>query len=102
MTQTRPTVLVAGNGMVGFRFCRELVARAGDRFRLVVHGEEDRPAYDRVHLSRLFGSGRLDELELAPRSWYQQNRIELHLGPDRLDRSTRAVGPRPLRPRGPL
>ena len=35
MTQTRPTVLVAGNGMVGFRFCRELVARAGDRFRLV-------------------------------------------------------------------
>ena len=38
MTTSRPTVLVAGNGMVGFRFCRELVARAGDRYRLVVYG----------------------------------------------------------------
>ena len=44
MTTSRPTVLVAGNGMVGFRFCRELVARAADRYRLVVYGEEERPA----------------------------------------------------------
>ena len=61
MTTGRPTVLVAGNGMVGFRFCRELVARAPGRFRIVVFGEEDRPAYDRVHLSQLFDNRRLDE-----------------------------------------
>jgi nitrite reductase (NADH) large subunit len=80
MTTGRPTVLVAGNGMVGFRFCRELVARAPGRFRIVVFGEEDRPAYDRVHLSQLFDNRRLDDLALASRAWYERNDIELHLG----------------------
>ena len=102
MSSPRPTVLVAGNGMVGFRFCRELVARAGDRFHVIVYGEEDRPAYDRVHLTRLFEARRPDELALAPRSWYQQSGIELHLGDpiawvDRRERRARARSGREVR-----
>ncbi len=102
MTAVRPTVLVAGNGMVGFRFCRELVARAGDRVRLVVYGEDDRAAYDRVHLTQILGSRRLEDLALAPRSWYQQNGIELHLGDpiawvDRREQRARARSGREVR-----
>ena len=102
MTTSRPTVLVAGNGMVGFRFCRELVARAADRYRLVVYGEEERPAYDRVHLTQLFDDRRLDDLALAPRAWYSQNGIELHVGDpiawiDRRERRARSRSGRELR-----
>lgn len=98
----RPTVLVAGNGMVGFRFCRELVARAGDRVRIVVYGEEDRPAYDRVHLTQLFDTRRHDELALAPRSWYAHNGVELHVGDpiawiDRRERRARSRSGREIR-----
>lgn len=96
MSDPRPTVLVAGNGMVGLRFCRELVARAGDRVRLVVHGEEERPAYDRVHLTRLLDGGRAEDLLLAPRSWYQQQSIALRLGDPItwIDRRERRAGAR--------
>ena len=79
-TADRPTVLVAGNGMVGFRFCRELVERAPGRYRVVVFSEEERPAYDRVHLTALLQNRRLEDLLLAPRSWYERNGIELRLG----------------------
>ncbi len=102
MTGERPTVLVAGNGMVGFRFCRELVARASDRVRIVVHGEEERPAYDRVHLTQLLDGRRPDELLLAPKSWYQQSDIDLRLGDpiawiDRRERTARSRAGRELR-----
>jgi nitrite reductase (NADH) large subunit len=102
MTASRPTVLVAGNGMVGFRFCRELVARAADRYKIVVYGEDDRPAYDRVHLTHILGSRRLEDLALAPKSWYQQSGIELHVGDpiawvDRHDRRARSLSGREIR-----
>lgn len=82
----RPTVVVAGNGMVGYRFVRDLTDRAPGRFRVVVFGEERRAAYDRVHLTRILTRGmRPDDLALASRSWYQRRGIELHLGDPVID-----------------
>jgi nitrite reductase (NADH) large subunit len=48
-------VLVVGNGMVGYKFCEKFRAshKDGD-YKLIVFGEEPRPAYDRVHLSEYF------------------------------------------------
>ncbi len=102
MTSARTTVLVAGNGMVGFRFCRELAARAGDRVRMIVHSEEDRPAYDRVHLTQLLDGRRPDDLLLAPRSWYHENGVELRLADpiawvDRRERRARSRAGREIR-----
>ena len=48
-----PIIVVIGNGMVGYKFCEKMVARAAP-FQLVVFGEETRAAYDRVHLSAYF------------------------------------------------
>lgn len=79
MKRARRTVLVAGNGMVGLRFCRELTDRAPDRFDVTVLAEEDVPAYDRVRLTRLLRGRRFDDLVLEPRSWYEARNIGLEL-----------------------
>ena len=72
------TIIVVGNGMVGYKFCEKFVAREESRhFNLIVFGEEPRAAYDRVHLSEYFGSRDAKALELAPMDWYIKNGIEL-------------------------
>ncbi|WP_298474064.1 nitrite reductase large subunit NirB [uncultured Maribacter sp.] len=72
------TVIVVGNGMVGYKFCEKFVAKEGSKnFKLIVFGEEPRPAYDRVHLSEFFENQDAKALEMAPAEWYAENNIEL-------------------------
>ena len=72
------TILVIGNGMVGYKFCEKLMAKTESaNFKVVVFGEEPRPAYDRVHLSEYFADQDAERLSMAPRSWYEENNIEL-------------------------
>lgn len=74
-------IIVVGNGMVGYRFCEKLRSSAArSEFEITVYGEEPRPAYDRVHLSDYFRGITADNLLMAPRSWYEENNIELHTG----------------------
>ncbi|HMB63398.1 MAG TPA: nitrite reductase large subunit NirB, partial [Eudoraea sp.] len=72
------TVIVVGNGMVGYKFCEKFVAQAEKgAYKLIVFGEEPRVAYDRVHLSAFFETQDARALELAPASWYVEQGIEL-------------------------
>jgi len=72
------TIIVVGNGMVGYKFCEKLVSKTKkNTFKIIVFGEEPRPAYDRVHLSAFFENSGAKALEMAPRSWYEENGIEL-------------------------
>lgn len=90
----RQTVVVIGNGMVGHRFCERLVALDGNRsYRIVAFGEEPRPAYDRVNLTKFFDRRDAGPLTIASRDWYDENGIALHVG-DRvatIDRERRVV-----------
>jgi nitrite reductase (NADH) large subunit len=90
--QGTPTVVVIGNGMVGYKFCEKLLAKS-TAFNLVVFGEEPRVAYDRVHLSEYFGGKTADDLLMAPTQWYRDHGIVLHLGDavQEIDRSSRTV-----------
>ncbi|WP_183574963.1 nitrite reductase large subunit NirB [Mucilaginibacter sp. X5P1] len=72
------TIVVVGNGMVGYKFCEKLVSRS-NQFNIVVFGEEPRIAYDRVHLSEYFNGKSADDLSLSTSSWYADNGIALHL-----------------------
>jgi nitrite reductase (NADH) large subunit len=75
------TLVIIGNGMVGFKLCQRMVEYgAHQQIRIVVFGEEPRPAYDRVHLSELFSGRPSASLTLAPESWYAEHGIELYLG----------------------
>ena len=72
------TIIVVGNGMVGYKFCEKFVSKEGsENFKLIVFGEEPRPAYDRVHLSEFFENQNAKALEMAPASWYADNNIDL-------------------------
>ncbi|MBS1660972.1 MAG: nitrite reductase large subunit [Bacteroidetes bacterium] len=74
----KPVVVVVGNGMVGHRFCTRLKAAGG--FRIILFGEEPRPAYDRVHLSEYFNGKSAADLSLPMTGWFEDEEIALHLG----------------------
>jgi nitrite reductase (NADH) large subunit len=87
-------IVIIGNGMVGYKFCEKLIAKAPtETFEIIVFGEEVRPAYDRVHLSEFFSGKTADDLTLAPASWYADNNIQLHLGDpvQQIDRSNKTI-----------
>jgi nitrite reductase (NADH) large subunit len=87
-------VVVVGNGMVGHRFCEQLVQRDTDqRLRITVFGEERRPAYDRVHLSEFFNGKAADALAIADTAWYAERGLRLCLGErvEAIDRTQRQV-----------
>ncbi|HEX8677543.1 MAG TPA: FAD-dependent oxidoreductase, partial [Segetibacter sp.] len=75
-------IVIIGNGMVGYKFCEKLVAKTNSNIvnSITVFGEEIRPAYDRVHLSEFFAGKTAEDLTMAPREWYADNNITLHLG----------------------
>ena len=75
----KPTIVVVGNGMVGYKFCEKLVARSS-AYQIVVFGEESRRAYDRVHLSEYFAGKTAEDLSMSSASWYADNDIQLCLG----------------------
>ena len=71
-------IIVVGNGMVGYKFCEKLIAKPErEKYEIQVFGEEPSPAYDRVHLSEYFSGKQKEDLLMAPRKWYEENRIEL-------------------------
>ncbi|MEM6830008.1 MAG: nitrite reductase large subunit NirB, partial [Bacteroidota bacterium] len=71
-------IMIIGNGMVGYKFCEKLRAKAGkDQFSITVYGEEPLPAYDRVHLSEYFTNQSEEKLMMADRAWYEENDITL-------------------------
>ncbi|HEX6381719.1 MAG TPA: nitrite reductase large subunit NirB, partial [Acidimicrobiia bacterium] len=60
------TLLVVGQGMVGYKLLECLVESGGtDTWRIVAFGEEPRPAYDRVSLSTYFTGRTADDLSLV-------------------------------------
>jgi len=72
------TIIIIGNGMVGYKFCEKFVGKErSEHYKIVVFGEEPRPAYDRVHLSEFFENQDAKALEMAPVEWYTNNNIEL-------------------------
>lgn len=74
-------IVIAGNGMVGYKFCEKLISRFGKGvFDITVYGEEPRPAYDRVHLSAYFTGSTVEDLLMAPQNWYVENQIRLITG----------------------
>ncbi len=74
-------IVVIGNGMVGYKFCEKLRTQASkEDFSITVFGEEPYHAYDRVHLSEYFLNQDFENLEMAPRSWYEENDIRLISG----------------------
>lgn len=67
-------LVVVGNGMVGQRFLEEL-SRMEHSYQITVFCEENRAAYDRVHLSSYFAGTSAEELSLVPSGFFENNNI---------------------------
>ena len=72
-------IVVVGNGMVGHHYVEQLAA-ADVEAHITVIGGEDRPAYDRVHLSEFFSGRTPEDLALTTHEHYQELGVEAHFG----------------------
>lgn len=78
---SKPILALIGNGMVSCRFCEEFVnLKLNDIYDLVVIGEEEKPAYDRVQLTKYAADRSFDKILLKNSRWYKENNIKLLLG----------------------
>lgn len=74
-------LIVIGNGMTSYKFCEKMVENSlNHEFNIKVFGEEQYPAYDRVHLTEYYTGTTAEDLLLAKRKWYTENKIELFTG----------------------
>jgi nitrite reductase (NADH) large subunit len=72
-------IVVVGNGMVGHHYVEQLAA-ADVEAHITVIGGEDRPAYDRVHLSEFFSGRTPEDLALTTQEHYRELGVEAHFG----------------------
>lgn len=78
--EQKKNVVVIGNGMVGLRFCEQLIEKdQSQEYKIVTFCEEPRAAYDRVGLTQFFAHNDAEKLMLARKEWYAENNIDLHL-----------------------
>ncbi len=78
---TKQTLVVIGNGMVGQNFLENMVASdIADNYDIVTFCEEQRLAYDRVHLSEYFDGKSAEDLSLVPPNFFAENNITVHIG----------------------
>ena len=91
----RLRLVVIGNGMVGARFVEELLSRGGgDRYEIVMFGDEPTGNYNRILLSGILaGTHELEDTYINPLEWYERNGVTLHAGVrvTSVDRDTRLV-----------
>ena len=76
----RERLVIVGNGMATTRLVEELVARQYDG-DIIVLGDEDHPAYNRILLSAVLeGTHPIDALTLRQPEWYAGQGVELRTG----------------------
>ena len=81
MTTKKEKLLIIGNGMVSCRFCEELSSIGNSsQFEITVIGAEEKPAYDRVQLTKFAKNRNLEEIILKKQNWYKDSGISLILG----------------------
>lgn len=79
--QSRPRLVVVGNGMAGMRTVEELLKLAPDLYDITVFGAEPHGNYNRILLSPvLAGEKTVADIMLNTREWYDENGIELLAG----------------------
>jgi nitrite reductase (NADH) large subunit len=91
---TKWSIVVIGNGMVGQYFLTTLAASPARRdYNITTFCEEPRPAYDRVHLSEFFSGKTAAELSLVEDGFFVDNQITIHLGDKAvsIDRANKTV-----------
>jgi len=77
----KPTLIVIGNGMAGIRLVEHLCELAPDRYRILIVGNEQFSAYNRIQLTPVL-SGEKDFAHILTHDarWYEHHNITLLTG----------------------
>jgi nitrite reductase (NADH) large subunit len=92
--ESKPALVVIGNGMAGMRTVEELHKLDPYMYDITVFGAEPHGNYNRILLSPvLAGEKTMDDIMLNTREWYVQHGITLHAGDpvEHIDRRKRIV-----------
>src|ERR1700712_4262909 len=77
----RSRLVLVGNGMAGVRALEEILSREPHAFSITVFGAEPHGNYNRIMLSPvLAGEKTFEAITTHPRSWYEENGVELIAG----------------------
>lgn len=94
VSASKPKLVVIGNGMAGVRCVEEIGRLAPDLYDITIFGNEPRPNYNRILLSKVLqGDASFDDVVTHDWAWYQEQGIRLHAGHPvvRIDASARRV-----------
>ncbi|WEF26591.1 nitrite reductase large subunit NirB [Klebsiella aerogenes] len=90
----KPTLIVIGNGMAGVRLVEHLCEFAPDRYRMLIIGNENYGAYNRIQLTPvLSGEKDFEQIITHDAQWYEHHNITLMTGVTvtTIDRHARTV-----------
>ena len=94
ISMNKPVLILVGHGMVGHHFLEQCVAQGlHQRYQIIVFGEEQYAAYDRVHLSEYFAGRSAASLSMVEGDFFADTGIELRTGCriETIDRDRRVV-----------
>lgn len=78
---SRSKLVIIGNGMAGVKCVEEIIALEPDTYEIVIYGNEPRPNYNRIMLSKVLqGEHSLQDIIINDWSWYVEHQIRLCAG----------------------
>ncbi|PKE28755.1 nitrite reductase (NAD(P)H) small subunit [Rahnella sp. AA] len=77
----KPTLIIIGNGMAGIRLAERLCEQAPERFYLMIIGDENHAAYNRILLTPvLSGEKSPDDITTHDTHWYTRHNVTFMAG----------------------
>ncbi|MFC9706551.1 FAD-dependent oxidoreductase [Paenibacillus sp. NPDC056933] len=78
---SKKKLVIIGNGMAGVKCVEEIIALEPDRYEIVIYGNEPRPNYNRIMLSKVLqGEHSLQDIIINDWNWYKEHGIRLCTG----------------------
>ncbi|WP_336758825.1 nitrite reductase large subunit NirB [Paenibacillus sp. USHLN196] len=78
---SRSKLVIIGNGMAGVKCVEEIIALEPDTYEIVIYGNEPRPNYNRIMLSKVLqGEHSLQDIIINDWTWYAEHQIRLCTG----------------------
>lgn len=75
-TQSKPSLVIVGNGMATGRLLDEIIKRAANKYKITVIGEEAQGSYNRILLSTVLAKEtHYKNIIQKPTQWYVDNNI---------------------------
>ncbi|QOS76980.1 NAD(P)/FAD-dependent oxidoreductase [Paenibacillus sp. JNUCC31] len=78
---SKKKLVIIGNGMAGVKCVEEIIALEPDSYEIVIYGNEPRPNYNRIMLSKVLqGEHSLQDIIINDWNWYKEHGIRLCTG----------------------